>query len=551
MSGSPSRSLSSLRGFRGLPVLLGCAALVGGVSASCNHTPIARIDKTFTLKVQQGSGTGEAIKVDFLWVVDNSASMCQEQLGLTRNFQDFTGQLANYFELDSRLAVTTVDAQCEVNGTTVVSSKGKFNTRAAKTFPPPCQEQQKWSCMSDQECTGLDCQLYPETCDQGHQGEWACRPPTTASCLENPNNTVNSSCRRRCTTDTECQSLFGDPTYFCQKPSNNQADWGCIRPPDTATCPDVLPEFLEKSATTDNINLFPCLATVGVNQEKCLKYEQQLKSGLLALDPTGPNHDQSARFLRPDAYLVIVFVSDEEDCSADDNANPPIGEDDYETCGLLKTTDQGGPLTPVAHFVNRFKALKRDPSKVIVAAIAGDSTAVDPQTGEPDPVQVAFEREEYLKSKDCSKTAPGAGCDPRTCYHQSYICKSANGIADYGRRFRELTESFGPNGTFGNICADEGIGPALDSIASTIIRVINKVCLPKEIVGSLKVERTKADGTVEVLSEGDGPGKYRVIANSEDCQADGNLLPAIAFGDPPSPGENVNVTYQGDPGFEE
>ena len=72
--------------------------------------------------------------------------------------------------------------------------------------------------------------------------------------------------------------------------------------------------------------------------------------------------------------------------------------------------------------------------------------------------------------------------------------------------------------------------------------------MPKEIVGALKVERTNADGTVDVLTEGDGPGKYRVIPNAEDCAGEaGNLLPAIAFGDPPNPGESIQVTYQGDP----
>ena len=73
--------------------------------------------------------------------------------------------------------------------------------------------------------------------------------------------------------------------------------------------------------------------------------------------------------------------------------------------------------------------------------------------------------------------------------------------------------------------------------------------MPKDIVGSLKVERRKADGSIELLTEGDGPGKYRVIENSEDCAVGDDLLPAIAFGDPPAPGEAVTVTYQGDPGF--
>ena len=447
--------------------------LVIAAGATCNHTPIGRIDKTLTLKVRQGGGTGEAVKVDFLWVVDNSGSMCQEQVSLTRNFKDFTDKLATYFALDSRLAVTTVDAQCDVNGTTNFSSKGKFNTHVTSAFPQACREERKYPCKSDAECAGIDCELFPDVCNPSAQGEWACDlrlvPQGTTSCFETPNGSINTSCRRRCTTDVECQTIFGDPTFVCQKPDTTQSGWGCVRPPDTGSCPDVLPEFLEKNATVDNIQLFPCLATVGVSQESCLDYEQQMKSALLALDPTGPNHEQSARFLRPDAYLVIVFISDEEDCSADENANPPIHETDFHTCGLLKTTDEGGPLTPVAHFVNRYKALKRDPSKVIVAAIAGDSTAEGPD-GEPDPAQVALEREQYLRAKDCRKTFPGPDCEAKGCYGASYICLSANGIADYGRRFRELTESFGPNGTFGNICADEGIGPALSNVASTIIR---------------------------------------------------------------------------------
>ena len=52
-------------------------------------------------------------------------------------------------------------------------------------------------------------------------------------------------------------------------------------------------------------------------------------------------------------------------------------------------------------------------------------------------------------------------------------------------------------------------------------------------------------------TEGDGPGRYRVVYGSEDCVgADGQLMPAIAFGDPPQPGDVVNVTYQGDPQFD-
>jgi len=498
-------------------------ALAASALLACNQTPIKSLEKSFTIKVQKNTGDADPIKIDFLWVIDNSSSMCQEQVGLTSNFTTFVDQIRNAFDIDPRVAVTTVDAQCEVNDTTIFSSKGKFNQKAAKAFPPPCQASARVECLSDTECEGLDCELFG-SCG-GTQGEWTCRT-ASETCVKNPNGSINTTCRRRCTTDLECQNLFGDPLYLCQKPSQNQGDWGCIRPPDSVNCPDELPPFL----TGDNLDLFPCIATVGVNQEKCLKFEQQLRSGMLALDPTGPNAEQTTSFLRPEAYLVVVFVSDEEDCSIADNAL--VGEDYYETCGLLKTTDEGGPLVPVAHYVNKFKGLKTDPGRVIVAAIAGDSLKTDP-------AEVALDRAAYIASKG----------DPRTCFHQSYICSSDNGVADLGARFLELTDSFGPNGTFTNICAGAGIEVALTQIAKTIVTVVNKVCLPRPILTGLTVTRTR-NGVSTELAEGNGEGHYRIVETSEDCLVAGQIMPAIAFGDAPVPGETVEITYQGDPQFD-
>jgi hypothetical protein len=503
-----------------------CALLTLGLAGlwACNQTPVAGLEKSFTFKVEKRTGDDELIKVDFLWVIDNSSSMCEEQLSLTRNFRTFTDQIQNAFDIDPRVAVTTVDAQCEVNNTTVFSARGKFNQRAATAFPPPCQEQRKVECLVDADCAGLDCELYPDRC-ANPQGTWTCSAPTSETCLISPNGSVNSSCKRRCKTDGECQTLFGDATFVCQKPSSNEEDWGCIRPPDSASCPNELPPFLD----SNNLDLFPCIATVGVNQEKCLKFEQQLRSGYMALDPNGPNAAQSQGFLRDDAYLVVIFVSDEEDCSIADNAT--VSEDKYETCGLLKTTDQGGPLVPVAHYVNRFKALKADPGRVIVAAISGDSQRTEP-------AEITLEREAYVEAKS----------DPRTCFQKSYICSSANGTADFGSRFLDFTRGFGPNGTFSNICADAGIGPALAQVAQTIVAVINKICLPRPILDGLVVKRIR-NGVEETLVEGDGPGTYAIVRGAEDCAVDGVIMPAVTFGDPPIPGEEIRIEYQGDPQF--
>jgi hypothetical protein len=48
-------------------------------------------------------------------------------------------------------------------------------------------------------------------------------------------------------------------------------------------------------------------------------YEHQLQSVRVALNPTEEINPQNFGFLRPKAYLAIVLVSDEDDCSADPN----------------------------------------------------------------------------------------------------------------------------------------------------------------------------------------------------------------------------------------
>jgi hypothetical protein len=41
-----------------------------------------------------------------------------------------------------------------------------------------------------------------------------------------------------------------------------------------------------------------------------------------------------------------------------------------------------------------------------------------------------------------------------------------------------------------------------------------------------------------------------VTPPTEDCVFNGQLMPAVAFGDAPVPGESISITYQGDPQFE-
>ncbi|MFT7624059.1 MAG: hypothetical protein ACI9WU_003245 [Myxococcota bacterium] len=226
------------------------------------------------------------------------------------------------------------------------------------------------------------------------------------------------------------------------------------------------PPYLTPTTADD---LFNCIGVVGAEQHNNANLEQGLNAAIYALDKEGINAMQAKQFLRDDAYLVIVFVSDEDDCSVDDNME--LKKEQYGTCTCQPDSTQGGKLRPVNEAVNRIKALKNDPGRVLVAAIVGDSTATEEGA-------ITEDRTAYFESK-CSQCQNPS--DQHPLLFNTYVCESGAGKADYGKRYVEFVQRFGKNGILTNICDDAGIAPALDTIADRIIRVFTKICLPRPI----------------------------------------------------------------------
>jgi len=393
-----------------------------------------------------GSGC-YAPMLDVIVVVDGSSSMCDEQRALAGPLEALALDLQAVGG-DIRFAVTTPDLACEPSE--ITTGGGRFNTAPATEFPPPCQLRHPHECFDDATCA--------ETFgDDG--GEWSCRHPNTEACLVNPNGSINSSCVRHCQTDEECVAATGDDRAVCQKPSGNAYDWGCMIPPPAATCPAEIQVGLRSWLGTNELDSAACLTTVGVNQEKCFKYEQGLGAAWAAIDPNGPNWFQSDDFLRPEANLMLVFVSDEDDCTVADGQE--IDEDDYDTCALLGDTDAGGPLVPIAEMVQRFQLLK-DGKTVIVGTISGDSLAEDPAAREA-------ERQAYASSKT----------DAKTCFHQTSICDSALGKADYGARYFAFAEAFGDDGVVANICAADPYADFISRLVARVTQIPAEVCHPR------------------------------------------------------------------------
>ena len=241
-------------------------------------------------------------------------------------------------------------------------------------------------------------------------------------------------------------------------------------------------------------DVFTCIAALG---ETGCGFEHQFAAILRSLGADGraaPAENQG--FLRPDAYLAVVMITNEDDCSAapgvplfDTGSNtnlfsqlgPPAnfrcGEfghlcDSSAGTGLhpsrqapnnsvtamvsytnCRSNDQEGYLLSALDVANRLKALKADPSQVLVAAI----------TGLPTPYTVNW------KAPSTADTSCGAASCPWPVIAHS--CTAADtSFADPSVRVSELVGHFGSNGLRFSICGD--IAGAMQSIADKIISLM-------------------------------------------------------------------------------
>lgn len=162
---------------------------------------------------------------------------------------------------------------------------------------------------------------------------------------------------------------------------------------------------------------FSCVAKLGV--AGC-GYEAPLESAKRALDPKA---GRNPGFLRPDAFLAVVFITDEDDCSAEpalfqdgDKLGPNKSYRCFQhgfQCSAAAGTNPGertgckpkeGPLKSISSYIDFFQRLKATPDRLIFAAISGPSDkvvvlpdtdgdahlepsctieAIDPSTGRP------------------------------------------------------------------------------------------------------------------------------------------------------------------------
>jgi len=215
---------------------------------------------------------------------------------------------------------------------------------------------------------------------------------------------------------------------------------------------------------------FACIARIGVNG---CGFEQPLESARMALDPS---KSVNPGFLRGDAGLAVVVISDEDDCSAKNDTlfdpsqqglSDPLGPLTSFRCfdfgvkcdcnGKACTRTDVGPrkncvpadtgyLQPVATYKKFFKGLK-PAGNVAMAAIIGPT----------------------------DKVAVGLNGTYPTLKPS---CQGVNGYAVPAVRTNALVKSFGKRGTVRSICSSD-FSPALKAVGDMVTTQLQlSWCLP-------------------------------------------------------------------------
>lgn len=212
-------------------------------------------------------------------------------------------------------------------------------------------------------------------------------------------------------------------------------------------------------------------------------FEQPIEAMKRALD----NHPDNVDFLRPDATLAVIMLTDEDDCSF---AHATLLDSDTSVLGPLQSfrctqfgvaCDDGGVtpedmatpgvksgchwredsayLTSRARYESFLSALKADRRDILLAAIAGDPSVVEVEM----------------------RSLPTGGSMLPTLAHACTFTEAEGGpgVANPAVRIHDLL-AHAPRSRFESLCAGD-LAPAATAIAREIRGMLGDSCLTRDI----------------------------------------------------------------------
>jgi hypothetical protein len=252
----------------------------------------------------------------------------------------------------------------------------------------------------------------------------------------------------------------------------------------------------------DIAQAFSCIAALG---DVGCGYEHPLQAARRAL--SGSETPENQGFLRPDAYLGIIFLTDEDDCSvatdsdlfADDASfagtgtsfrcaqvghlcdgkSPPVAPFATSLAGC--TSNENGRLLKVTEIVTSIRALKPRPDdQIIVAAITG-------------------------WTEDWSRSTYRYGLDGDANVDYLPLCMGRiTGNATPAVRIKNFVEAFGANGSIHSICADD-FSPAMHTIGEKLAQVVENPCIDVPLIDTSPDNGVQPDcAVIDHMPENDG-----------------------------------------------
>ncbi len=265
----------------------------------------------------------------------------------------------------------------------------------------------------------------------------------------------------------------------------------------------------------DLSSVFSCMAKLGVGG---CGFEHQLQATRVALygayygglaadkrpagsdvfplaNGMGGGADGKGGFLRDDAILAIIFLTDEDDCSGYADPKEPKsglysedrpGETNSLRCAVFGhhcggampdpkdgytkpladcvPSNERGRLIPVPEMVQSIKALKRRPDQqIIVSGLIGWNSAQNAQ----------------YKYNNINA---GSMQMPRLQVDFTPICKTTNlGEAAAGIRMKAFLDAFGANGSFYPICQEDLVEP-IRQIGAKLAAKLTSTCIASALV---------------------------------------------------------------------
>jgi hypothetical protein len=262
--------------------------------------------------------------------------------------------------------------------------------------------------------------------------------------------------------------------------------------------------FMDASAFPDDgtaNEAMQCMARLGT--DGC-GFEQQLEAGLKALWPsgddrvsflpdmtgngsTGHGDGANAGFLRDDSLVIVIVLSDEDDCSRNDNGilRPPAfleAGDPLLSQGLnVRCHANPDRLYGVERYVNGLKSLRAYDDLVMFFAIAGmppesvNDGAVAGYSFEDRAEREAF-YDALLAHPMMQPTVDTLGTPSPDDDVLVPVCDTPIGRAYPAQRLIQVARDFGANGMVQSICEPDFSGPM-----STILRSIGRRLGPPEL----------------------------------------------------------------------